>query len=57
MSLMPVKIKITIEQVVPLYQKLALKIRELKTLGMTNIKIAEKLNISVKTIRKGCSIP
>lgn len=47
------KIKITIEQVMPLYQKLAPKIRELKTLGMTNIEIAKALMVSRKTIRKG----
>jgi len=48
-----VKIKITIEQVVPLYQKLAPKIRELKALGMSNIEIAAKLQISIKTVKRG----
>ncbi|NGX63652.1 MAG: hypothetical protein KR126chlam6_01065 [Candidatus Anoxychlamydiales bacterium] len=51
-SLIPVKIKITIEQVAPLYQKLAPKIRELKALGMTQDQIAIKLNVSIKTVRK-----
>ena len=46
LSLIPVKIKITIEQIVPLYKKLAPKIRELKALGMTQDKIAKKLTIS-----------
>ncbi len=53
LSLIPVKIKITIEQRKPLYQKLAPKIRELKVLGMTNRKIAKTLNICQKTIKKG----
>lgn len=52
LSLMPVKIKITIEQKIPLYQKLAPKIKELKALGMTNAEISEKLTISTKTIHK-----
>ncbi len=37
---------------VPLYQKLAPKIRELKALGMTQDQIAMKLNVSIKTVRK-----
>jgi hypothetical protein len=53
LSHIPVKIKITIEQVLPLYQKLAPKIRELKALKMTYKDIEAKLNISKKTIRKG----
>jgi orotate phosphoribosyltransferase-like protein len=53
---MPMKIKITIEQAVPLYQKLAPKIRELKALGMTANEIATTLKISRKTIRKVYSI-
>jgi len=40
-------------ELVPLYQKLAPKIRELKVLGMTNIEIAKKLYINQKTVRKG----
>jgi len=51
-----VKIKITIEKTIPLYQKLAPKIRELKVLGMTHKEIATKLRVSIKTIRKGLSI-
>jgi hypothetical protein len=47
-----VNIKITIEQTIPLYQKLAPKIKELKALEMTNIEIAGKLKISTKTIIK-----
>ncbi len=49
---MPVKIKITMNENIPLYQKLAPKIRELKALGMTNVEISERLKISTKTIRK-----
>ncbi len=52
LSLMPMMIKITLEQIVPLYKKLAPKIRELKVLGMTNIEIAKSLKLSEKTIRK-----
>ena len=46
------KIKITMNENIPLYQKLAPKIRELKALGMTNIEISEKLKINPKTVRK-----
>ena len=49
---MPMKIKITMNENISLYQKLARKISELKTLGLTNIEIEEKLNISKTTIRK-----
>ena len=52
-SFLPVKIKITIEQTIPLYQKLAPRIKELKALGLSHKEIAAKLNISRKTIRKG----
>lgn len=47
------KIKITMNENIPLYQKLAPKIRELKALGLTNNEIARNLKISVKTVRKG----
>ena len=47
------KIKITINENIPLYQKLAPKIKELKALGMGNIEIEAKLNISKTTVRKG----
>ena len=53
MSLIPVQIKITYNNNIPLYQKLAPKIKELKALGMTNVEIATKLQISRKTVRKG----
>ncbi len=49
----PVKIKITMNENIPLYQKLAPKIRELKALNLTNNEIAVRLKISYKTIRKG----
>ncbi|NGX63951.1 MAG: hypothetical protein KR126chlam6_01374 [Candidatus Anoxychlamydiales bacterium] len=52
LSLIPVQIKITIEQMEPLYKKRKPKIKELTALGMTNIEISEKLKISRKTIRK-----
>ena len=51
-SLIPVKIKITLNEHIPLYQKLAPKIRELRALGMSRKQISIKLNISIKTIRK-----
>ncbi len=47
------QIKITIEQTVPLHQKLAPKIKELKALEMTNTEIAERLNASRKTVQNG----
>ncbi len=53
LSLLSVKIKITIEEIMPLYKRLAPKIKELQILGMTNIEIARKLKISAKTVRKG----
>ena len=53
---MPVKIKISIEHSIPLYQKLAPKIKELKILGMNYKEIATKLKISEKTIRKSSLI-
>ena len=56
LSLIPIRIKITIEQKVPLYKKLAPKIRELKVLGMTNVEITTVLKISTKTIRRALSI-
>ncbi len=56
LSLIQMKIKIAIEQIVPLYQKLAPKIRELKALGMTNVEISERLKISRKTVRKALSV-
>ena len=44
------KIKITMNENTPLYQKFETKIRELKALGMSNVEIATKLNISKTTI-------
>ncbi len=51
LSFLPVKIKITMNDNIPLYQKLAPKIKELKLLGMTNIQIAKILKISQKTVK------
>jgi hypothetical protein len=51
-SLIPVKIKIPINENIPVYQKLAPKIRELKVLGMSIIQIKTKLNINRKTVEK-----
>ena len=56
MSLLPVQIKITYNNNIPLYKKLAAKIRNLKALGLTNNEIATKLKISRKPIRKGSLI-
>jgi DNA-binding NarL/FixJ family response regulator len=50
------KIKVTVNENIPLYLKLSPKIRELKALNMTNIEIAKQLKISKKTIRKVFSI-
>jgi DNA-binding CsgD family transcriptional regulator len=36
----------------PVYQKIAPKIKELKALGMSNIAIANRLNINIKTVGK-----
>lgn len=52
LSFLPVKIKITMNDNIPLYQKLAPKIKELKALEMTNMEIAERLNVSRKTVMK-----
>ncbi len=53
MSLIPMKIKITFDQPVPLYQRLSSRIKELKALGMHNLEIETKLNISKTTVKKG----
>ncbi|NGX56068.1 MAG: hypothetical protein K1060chlam5_00302, partial [Candidatus Anoxychlamydiales bacterium] len=39
LSLIPVQIKITMDEDIPLYRKIAPKVRELKVLGMTNVDI------------------
>ncbi len=52
LSLIPVQIKITYNTTIPLYKKLASKIKKLRVLGITNIKIAAKLRISIKTVQK-----
>ncbi len=51
-SLLPVKIKITTTENIPLCQKLAPKIRELKALGLTHNEIACRLKISLKTVKR-----
>ena len=56
LSLLPIQIKITINQTVPLYQKLAPKIKELKALGMLHDEIAARLKISRKTVRKSLNL-
>jgi hypothetical protein len=56
LSLIPVKIKITIEQKIPLYQKFTPKIKKLKILGLSNTDISEKLHINRKTVQKALSI-
>ncbi len=56
LSHIKVKIKISINELIPLYQKLAPKIRKLKALGMTNVEIATKLQVTRKTVWKGLKI-
>ena len=51
-SLLPCRIKIPLNETVPIYQKLANKIKELKALGMSNEEIAAKLQINRKTVGK-----
>ena len=52
-SQIEVKIKISLNQVVPVYQKLAPKIKELNVLGISYRGIAERLGIDKKTVGKG----
>jgi DNA-binding NarL/FixJ family response regulator len=52
-SQIPVQIKLSFNQTVAVYQKLASKIKELNALGMPNNEIAKKLKISKKTVKKG----
>ena len=52
LSLIPVQIKITMDEDIPLYRKIAPKVRELKVLGMTNVEIAAKLQINRRTVWK-----
>lgn len=51
-----IQAKIIIQPIerIPLYQKLAQKVKELRLLGMTYKKIAKTLNINKKTVRKAC---
>ena len=56
LSLIPIQIKITYDNIMPLYKKLAPKIRELKMMGMNNKEIAVVLKISRKTTRKSLII-
>ncbi len=37
---------------IPLYRKIAPKVRKLKVLGMTNVEIAAKLQINRRTVWK-----
>ena len=55
-SLIPVTVKISLNQTIPIYQKLAPKIKELKALGMTYEEISKSLNINKKTVRKGLAL-
>ncbi len=48
------QIKIHPVQNIPLYQKHADKIAQLRRLGMTQKEIAKSLNISIKTVKKAC---
>ncbi len=56
LSFIPIKIKISIERSIPLYQKDAPKIKELKILGMNYKEIVARLKISEKTIQKSSLI-
>jgi DNA-binding CsgD family transcriptional regulator len=47
------KLKVPCHQTLPIHEALALKIRELKALGMTNRDIALWLKIDRKTVAKG----
>ncbi len=55
MSLILIQIKITYKNNIPLYQKLAPKIRKLKAFDLTHKDIEATLKISRKTIRKALS--
>jgi hypothetical protein len=52
-ALLPVIIKVTFNEDLPVYQKLAPKIKQLKALGMTNQEIADGFKISRKSVAKG----
>lgn len=51
-SLIQVRIKISLNETIPIYQLLAVKIMELKALGMLHKEIAVKLKINRKTVGK-----
>jgi hypothetical protein len=51
-SLIEGRIKIPLNETIPIYQKLSGKIRELKALGMSNDDIAARLKINRKTVGK-----
>ena len=55
-ALMPVQIKITLPDSPPVHQVLATKIKQMKTLGMTNQEIADSMKISRKTVKKGLTM-
>jgi hypothetical protein len=55
-SLLPIQIKIPLNEVIPIYQKLAPNIKELKALGMSNEEIAVKLAINRKTAEKALKV-
>src|SRR3990167_1841331 len=58
LSLLPMKIKITMNENIPLYQQLAPKIRELKALGMTNREITGAIqHCSIKNFIQAFSSP
>jgi len=52
LSLILVQIKITCNNNIPLYKKLAPKIRELKALGLTQNELACRFKISLKTVKR-----
>jgi hypothetical protein len=55
-SLLPVQIKIPLNETIPVYQKLASKIKELKALGMSHDEIATRLKINRKTVGKALNL-
>ena len=49
------KIKITMNEVLPLYRRISPKVKELQALKIPDKDIAAILKISRKTIKKACS--
>lgn len=56
MSLISVQIKISVEQTLAIYQKLAPKIKEMKALGMSYRDIAQSLGVNKKTVGRALAL-